>query len=221
MVLRAKESEGEAYRNNLDTLIRTYWRPVYDYLRRKWGKSNEDSKDLTQAFFADLLGRPFLERVSPEKGRFRTFLLSCLKNFLHKQHDAKQALKRGGGKTPIPLDFVDAAEPVDARTPEEAFERSWEQAVVRETVRRLQGVYEKEDRGNYFTVFRKYDLEGDARVSYAAVAKELRIRESDVTNFLSHARTRFRDLARDVVRDSLSDEGQLSGEMKHLFGAQE
>ncbi len=102
LVLRAREGVANG-RESLEDLVRIYWKPVYAHVRRHWGKTNEDSKDLTQAFFADLLTRPFLARVTPEAGSFRTFLRRCLENFLRNRHDADRALKRGGGTDLLPL----------------------------------------------------------------------------------------------------------------------
>lgn len=223
LVLGAKESAGKDYRENLEALIRTYWKPVYSYLRRKWGNSNEDAKDLTQSFFADLLGRPFLAGVAPEKGTFRSFLLACLRNFLRDRHDAEIALKRGGGRSIASLDFISGTvvEPEDATTPEDLFARAWEQTVVQEAIARLREACLREKREVDFAVFEAYDLSQDAEASYASVAHKLGISESDVTNRLFQIRRRFRAAVEDVVRDSVSDETQLSEELRSLFGMKE
>src|SRR5436309_1791612 len=92
LILNARESDGDEYRRHLESLIRLYWRPVYSYLRRKRGRRVEDAKDLTQSFFTFLLGRPFLDGVDPSKGRFRTYLLACLQNFLLNEADRERAL---------------------------------------------------------------------------------------------------------------------------------
>ena len=222
LVLAARSAEGDAYRGHLEELIRTYWKPVFGYVRRKWGKSNEDSKDVTQAFFADLLERPFLSGVAPEKGRFRTFLLTCLQNFVHKRHAAEQAIKRGGGRAPVSLEFISpdavGSDVPDAATPEEAYARMWEQEVVAAAVRRLREAYEGEGRKLYFSLFQAYDLETDGEVSYAELAERFGISATDVTNHLHHARTRFRGVVRSVVRDSLDEDADLPDELQFLFG---
>lgn len=223
LVLGAKESAGKDYRESLEALIRIYWKPVYSYLRRKWGSSNEDAKDLTQSFFADLLGRSFLSGVAPEKGTFRSFLLACLRNFLRDRHDAESALKRGGGRPIASLDFVsgNVIEPEDATTPEDLFARAWEQTVVQEAVGRLRDACAREKREIDFAVFEAYDLSQDSEVSYASVARTLGIGESDVTNRLFQVRRRFRAAVEEVVRDSVSDEAQLTEELRSLFGMRE
>src|SRR5262245_10368071 len=114
-ILQAREGDRE----NLGMLIRTYWKPVYAYIRNGWGKSNEDAKDLTQAFFTGRIGRPFLADVGPGKGRFRSFLRACLKNFLSNEEKRRQALKREGRLPPLSLNALEheipgSLDPVDA-----------------------------------------------------------------------------------------------------------
>lgn len=108
VVLSAGQPQSPQAAQALETLCRTYWYPLYAYVRRR-GYGPEDAQDLTQAFFADLLGRDFLRNVAQEKGRFRSFLLACLNHFLSDQRDRAQAAKRGQGQPPISLD-ADLAE---------------------------------------------------------------------------------------------------------------
>src|SRR6185295_3791790 len=125
VVLKAKNHHREA----LEELIKTYWKPVYVYIRR-WGYPSEESKDLSQGFFSELLERDFLRGVSPEKGKFRTFLLTVLKRYLINESERKRAQKRGGGKAQLSLDFTRAERdftimPVSDETPERSFNRQW------------------------------------------------------------------------------------------------
>src|SRR5205809_2984623 len=125
LVLRAKDHERDA----LEVLIKIYWKPVYVYIRR-WGYPSEESKDLSQGFFSELLERDFLRGVSPEKGRFRTFLLTVLKRYLINESERKRAQKRGGGKAVLSLDFTRAERDftimhVTDETPERSFNRQW------------------------------------------------------------------------------------------------
>jgi RNA polymerase sigma-70 factor (ECF subfamily) len=223
MILQSKEADEETCRVNLERLVRTYWKPAYGYIRRKWGKSNEDAKDLTQAFFADLFNRPFLEHVSPEKGRFRTFLRTCLENFLRNEYDRGTALKRGGDKTIISLDFISpdgraSIDPPDNQTPEEIFDREWEKAAFQAALKTLEEKYGEEGRPNYHRVFQIYYLNPKEKVSYGDVAKKLGIKETDVTNYLNHARSRFGAILEEIVRETVSEEALVHEEMAHLFG---
>src|SRR5262245_21252356 len=125
VVLRAKDHSRDA----LEELIKTYWKPVYIYIRR-WGYPSEESKDLCQSFFAELLERDFLKGVSREKGRFRTFLLTVLKRYLINESERTRAQKRGGGKPLMSLDYSRAERdftimPVSDETPEKSFNRQW------------------------------------------------------------------------------------------------
>ncbi len=223
LILQSKEGDEGSTRRNLEPLIQIYWKPVYGYIRRKWGKSNEDSKDLTQAFFVDLLNRPFLDNVSPEKGLFRTFLRTCLENFLRNEYDRESTKKRGGDKKKFSLDFINpdgtgSIDPEDSQTPEELFDREWEKAAFQTALDTLEYKYAEEGRPNYYRVFRIYYLNRTEKVSYAKVAKDLGIKETDVTNYLTHARSRFGEVLEEIVRDTVSEDAQVHEEMAHLFG---
>ncbi len=222
MVLGARDGEAVGYRENLGTLIRTYWRPVYSFLRRRWGLSNENAKDATQGFFAHVVQFSTISAVDPEKGSFRAYLLACLRNFQHNQHDADAAQKRGGGRPMLSLEFIRAeggdVESPTARTPEEGFDRCWEQTVVREAIGRMKATYESERRPEYFNVFEAYDLTEDRETSYSGLAEKFGIGVTDVTNYIAHARRRFRSLVEEIVRDSVSDPAELTEELRRLFG---
>jgi RNA polymerase sigma-70 factor (ECF subfamily) len=218
IILRARDTNGAERRESLEQLIRIYWRPLYAYLRKKWNKNNEDAKDLTQAFFADLLREPVLQGVEPEKGRFRTFLLVRLRNFMLNEKEAESALKRGGGEPLLPLETEgDWLNSSDNLTPEEIFDQEWERAIVHKAIRELREAYAQEKREVYFQVFKAYDLESDSQESYAALAVRLGIKETDVINYLSHARRRLRQLAAAIVRDSVESDSEVEPEILHLF----
>ncbi len=219
LVLAARDAADADRRRCLDELIRVYWKPVYGFIRRAWRREREDAKDLTQAFFADLLERPFIEGASREGGRFRTYLRSCLRNFLSNDHDARKALKRGGGTPPIPLDFIrgDETEPENGPSPEELFDRDWSRAVLAEAVNRLRALYDKEGRPAYFAVFEK-TVDADT-ISYEKIAADTGLSRSDVSNYLLHARARFREIVRDLVEGSVDPGEDWQSEFARLFGA--
>jgi RNA polymerase sigma-70 factor (ECF subfamily) len=142
LVLAARDGTAGEARLALDSLCEAYWYPLYAYVRRR-GHDPEDSRDLTQAFFADLLGRDFLDAVDRSKGRFRSFLLASLENFLSHARDKERALKRGGaaGLLPLRLDTDTAEaryrqEPVDRLTPELVFERRWSRGRITPPIER-------------------------------------------------------------------------------------
>src|SRR5882672_578839 len=109
----------------METLATRYWKPVYHFLRMSYSKSNEDAKDLTQAFFTWLLERDLLLRYDSERSSFRTFLKGILRNFAGNEHQALQRLKRGGGLKLVPIDLADAGLAASGTDPDQAFDRSW------------------------------------------------------------------------------------------------
>jgi RNA polymerase sigma-70 factor (ECF subfamily) len=131
----------DGFRGALDELLSGYWKPVYFFVRRR-GHDVEAAKDLTQSFFAKLMERRFLERVSPELGRFRTFLLTSLTRFLSDERDRDGAIKRGGG-----FDFVRAEAELASTdpSPDKAFHRAWARDVVQRAVKRLAAELTPED----------------------------------------------------------------------------
>ena len=138
----------------LEELCRTYWFPLYAYVRRR-GHTKEDAEDLTQAFFARFLGKNYLAGLSAEHGRFRAFLLAALKHFLINEWEKSQRQKRGGGVTPLSLDWQTAdtqfqiaatAEP----SPDKAFDREWAVALLAKVIERLQAECEKDGRAKQF-----------------------------------------------------------------------
>ena len=140
VVLKAGSGDTTGCREALSALCETYWYPVYAFVRRS-GASAEDAEDLTQAYFARFLEKRFLDDVRPERGRFRSFLLVSVRNFLHNERDRERAQKRGGGQRPLPLHGEEGEvryerEPVDAVTPEVLFERAWVRAGARPGPRR-------------------------------------------------------------------------------------
>ena len=128
LVLAAGDSQDSSSREALATLCQTYWYPVYVYIRR-CGYERDDAEDLAQGFFTQLLEGNSLKAPTPERGRFRSFLLASVRHFLANERDREQAKKRGGGKSIISLDFDRAEmrplEPAYPMTPETIFERRW------------------------------------------------------------------------------------------------
>src|SRR5688572_4714851 len=141
VVLAARDGVSPQAAQALEKLCRTYWYPLYAYVRRK-GHSREDAQDLTQGFFAHVLQRDFLENVGPQKGRFRSFMLAALNHFISDQWDKARAEKRGGGQTFISLDDHNAeelylAEPDSNLTAERMFEQRWALTLLAQALTRL------------------------------------------------------------------------------------
>ena len=157
VVLTAAHSNTTQAHDALAKLCQTYWHPLYTYVRRR-GYSPEDAEDLTQGFFAALLERKAVATVSPDKGRFRSFLLASLNHFLSDEWDKARALKRGGGKvvsfdTQTAETWLDQV-PSENLTPEKAFELRWAITLLEQVYRRLENEHRKQGKAESFEVFR-------------------------------------------------------------------
>src|SRR5687767_8359858 len=169
MVLHAGLEDSPRRDTALERLCRTYWYPIYYFIRRR-GHDSHQAQDLTQGFFERFLQKNYLADVSAEKGRFRTFLLSCVQHFLANEHDRSQALKRGGGVTPLSLDERDDEgrfqfEPRDELTPEKAFERRWVEAVLESVLTRLRDECNEAGHEDRFERLKAYLVEDKDRKS--------------------------------------------------------
>lgn len=210
-----------------DALVRSYWRPVYLYVRLRGGHAAQDAQDLTQEFFARAFEREYLERYDPAKARFRTFLRTCLDGFLANQRQCRSRLKRGGAVAVLPIDAasVDAAlaacAPVDGSDPEIWFHREWVRGLFADALAALQRRCDDAGHARAFAVFRRYDVEeADAapRLTYAALAQELGMRVTDVTNELAWARRAFREIVLEHLRRICGSDDEFRAEARELFG---
>lgn len=212
VVLRAKDHSQDA----LEELIKTYWKPVYIYIRR-WGYPSEEAKDLCQGFFADLLERDFLKGVSKEKGRFRTFLLTVLKRYLINESERKRAQKRGGGKAVLSLDYTRAERdftimPTTDETPERSFNRQW----ALESMARALSALARELEPATFDAIKPHLAGGPA---YEETAKKLGISVVRLNNLIHRTRKRYRELLRAEIAGSLSDPAEADEEVRNLLDA--
>jgi len=214
-----RKSDAEA-RSALEELCRTYWYPLYAHVRRR-GHSKEDAEDLTQAFFARLLEKNPFDGLAPELGRFRSFLLAALKNFLANEWDKSRAQKRGGGSMPISLDWQDAEsryqiEPADHLSPDKLYDRAWALTLLERVMRRL----ELENSGNASFLRLKPCLAADKRaIDYSAVSGELGISENAVRVAAHRLRRQYRELLRAEIAETLAVPEQLEEELQALYQA--
>ena len=204
----------------LEMLCRTYWPPLYAFIRRR-GRSPEEAKDLTQEFFARFLKRNDLTATSPEKGRFRSFLLAVLKHFLANEWHREQCQKRGGGRVAISLDAepVEARyqiEPVETATPETVFERQWAFTVLDQTMSRLQEEYASAGKRDVFELL-KETLSGQKRTApRAELAARCGISVGAVDVAVHRLRRRYGELLRDVIAHTVSQPDEVEEEIRHL-----
>lgn len=210
-----------------DALARSYWRPVYLYVRLQWHYGAEDAQDLTQEFFARAFERQYLARYDASKARFRTFVRTCLDGFLANQGKAAARLKRGGHFIVTAIDFARADAEFASRAgaadsdPEVWFHREWIRALFSDALDALRIRCDEAGHPQAFIVFRRYDVDDDARatrLTYAALARELGMRVTSVTNELSWARREFREIVLDTLRRICASDEEFRAEARDLFG---
>lgn len=216
---------GAASRDALSTLCSSYWYPLYAYARRA-GRTPEDARDLTQGFFARLLEKNDLARADPERGRFRTFLLTAFQHFMANERDRAHALKRGGGALPISIDATAAEtrygrEPADPHSPERMFEREWALALLDRALTRLAAEQAHAGKGRAFEALRPYLTAGSDETRYAEVAAEAGLSDTAVRVAVHRLRRRYGEILRSEVADTLPDgrEVEVEDEIRDLFEA--
>jgi RNA polymerase sigma-70 factor (ECF subfamily) len=223
VVLAAGQRHTPQADGALEELCRTYWFPLYAYVRRR-GHTKADAEDLVQAFFARLLEKNYLANLDSERGKFRAFLLAALKHFLANEWDKARAQKRGGGATNLSLDWQTAdtkfqvaasAEP----SPDKAFDREWALALLARVIERLQQECVAEGKGKLFEQLKTFLMAGGGESAQAAVAKSLDMEEGAVRVAIHRLRKRYRSLLRDEIANTLSDAAMVDEEMRALFGA--
>lgn len=215
----ASERSGPA----LEALCRTYWVPLYAFVRRQ-GHDVHAAQDLTQEFFARLLAGDSLMGVRPAKGRFRSYLLAAMKHFLANEWDRSRALKRGGGCEVFSLDQISeeenrGAEPADAATPDKLFERRWAETVLERVNARLRHEYEAAGQGQRFEALKIYLLGDGEAASYAETARRLSLTESAVKSAIYKLRQRYGEMFRAEVAHTVAEPGEVENEIRWLLSA--
>lgn len=223
LVLRAAQPDDSAARAALETLCRRYWFPLYAFARRRVAAIHE-AQDLTQEFFVRLLEKNSLATASPERGRFRSFLLASLKNFLANEWDRANTQKRGGGHERLSLDWESgesrlSLEPAHADTPEREFERQWALTLLDNVVRHLQGEFASAGKARQFELLKETLTGGRAAVDYSAVAVELSMTEDAARQAVHRLRKRYRELLREEVAATVESNGEVEDEIGRLLAA--
>jgi RNA polymerase sigma factor (sigma-70 family) len=223
VVLAAGSNDSTHARDALETLCRAYWHPVYAFIRRQ-GYGPHDAQDLTQEFFARLLQKNYLGGVDRAKGRFRSFLLVCIKHFLANEWDKAGAQKRGAHPLLIPINFSAAdssrgVEPAEADTADRIFERRWALTLLEKVLGRLRAEYTRDGKAKAFEEL-KSTLTGERRaVPYAEIARRLDISEGAVKVAVYRLRQRYRGLLREEIAHTVSGPEQVEEEIRSLFSA--
>jgi len=225
-VLAVGSPDREERTRAFDTLVAAYWRPVYRCLRARWSLEDDDAQDVTQGFFTTALEKGTLARFDPARGRFRTYLLACLDGYAANERRAARRLKRGGDAKRVPLESEDdegqlrTVEIADAPGLEALFEREWARSLFGLGVAALRERCTGTSREIAFRLFEQYDLEDGAssRPSYATLAAEHGVRETQVTNHLAWARREFRAAVLRKLREITATEEEFRAEAKALLG---
>ena len=229
-VIVGVRSEDVAERERaLDRLCEAYWKPVYKYVRLRWNRSAPDAQDLTQGFFAEMLGRELLNRFDAGKSRLRTYLRLCVDSFVMNEDKAERRQKRGGEIQHLALDFagaeqefasgtIDASAIASPESLEAFFEKEWVRSLFGLAVEDLRALCAKRERDSAFQLFEAYDLEGDDKLSYAQLARQHGLAVTDVTNTLAWARREFRRIALERLREICGSDSEFQRETRAVFG---
>jgi len=223
LVLAAGRGASAEAQEALAALCRTYWYPLYAYVRRQ-GHQPEDAQDLTQAFFARLLEKHYLQAADPERGRFRSFLLTAFKRFLSKERDRERAQRRGGGRKLLPLDFEAGErryglEPANEATAEKVYEQRWALTLLDRVLARLRDEFGQAGKQKEFDCLKVY-LTGEAGTpSHQEVAARLAMTEGAVKVAVHRLRRRYRDLVRDEIAQTVAGPEDVDEELRHLLAA--
>lgn len=215
-ILHDRGGDAAARRALLERLCTAYWEPVFCQARFGWRMSVDDAADATQAFFADLLGREFLEGLDPAKGSLRSFLKAAFANFLRNRKRDARRQKRGGGQVPIALD--DAMRVADpGGDAEEAFDRAWLRLVLARALEVLRARLNDAGRASDWDAFEAYDLATERR-TYKQVAQAQGTTAAEVRHALSRTRALLRELVTRAVTEYVGDEDQAREEVRWILG---
>jgi RNA polymerase sigma factor (sigma-70 family) len=220
LVLAAAERRSSPQAQQaLEVLCQTYWQPLYAYIRRRVADSVE-AQDLTQAFFTEILDKEYLRSVTPQRGRFRAFLLTACQHFLSKHWARARAQKRGGGRQLLSLDCAadKRREPLASdRTPEQEYERQWALTLLATVLGQLEREYIQEGKRKLFATLKPFLLGEHAGLTYAAVARPLGMTEAAVKMAASRLRRRYRNLLRSQIAQTVAGPEAVDDELRHLF----
>ncbi len=222
MVTAGRVSSAEAF-TALESLCRQYWYPIYAFVRRR-GHPPHEAEDLTQGFFADILQRNWLENVGPERGRFRTYLLHCLTNYLTNEWKRELGPQRrpSGGLVPLQIGEAETRyvhEPADEATPEKLFQRRWVATLVDQVKARLRAENAEPGKLLQFVMLESHLADRVERGSMAEIAHALNMSEGAVRVAIHRLRQRFGEILRETVAETIANPGEVDAEIRSLFVA--
>jgi RNA polymerase sigma-70 factor (ECF subfamily) len=221
VVLAARDTASPEADTALAELCRTYWYPLYAFVRRK-GHGPHDAQDLTQAFFARLLEKNYVAQADRERGRFRTYLLAALTHFLADEWDKARRLKRGGDREIISFDAALAEEryrlePIDQLDAAKLYERRWITTLFDQVLARLEQEFRDSGKTELFDGLKSSLIAGDSPLSYAELGTQLGLKEDAVKQAVHRMRRRYRELFREEIAQTVAGPGEVEDELKHIF----
>jgi RNA polymerase sigma-70 factor (ECF subfamily) len=218
VVVAARGAASSASTEALETLCRTYWYPLYAYLRRS-GHQPPDAEDIIQGFFVRFIERQFLSEVDRSKGRFRSFLLAALKHFVEKQRRKEQTLKRGGGFTFVGLEVAEAQYDLELPTalpPEHVYDRSWAQTLIHKARTNLSKEYSAVGKASLWETLQPYLSDEPEGLLYADLAEALRMTTGAVKMAVLRMRRRYGELLRREIGETVSRPEEIDDEIRYL-----
>ncbi|OWK37850.1 hypothetical protein [Fimbriiglobus ruber] len=224
IVLRARRAgDDDDARAALAVLCQRYWYPLYVFVRRK-GIAPERAEDVTQGFFARLIERHALDQAAPARGRFRSFLLAAMQNFLANEWDRETAQKRGGGRAVVSLDVAAGesklgVEPAHELTPEKLFDRAWALQLLEIVLGRLRAEFTDKGKTAEFDALQPFLAGAHADAAYAPAADALGLSRDAVRQAARRLRGRYRELLRAEVADTVGGPDEVDDEIRGLFAA--
>ncbi len=221
LILQARRISDTSARAALEELCRAYWLPVYAFMRRQTRDLHE-AQDLTQGLFASLLSKEAFSDVSPERGRFRSYLLAAAQHFASNERDRRTALKRGGSALPESLDYADvenrlAKELGKVPTAEALFERQWAIALLDQVLNRLRKEYESAERGAVFERLSVHLSKQPGTESLTEIAAQMGMTDEAVRVALHRLRKRYRQILREEIAQTTSSADEIDDEIRQLF----
>ncbi len=220
-MLAAKRSDGFLADAALERLCRSYWPPLYAYLRRD-GYGVQDAQDLTQEFLSRFIQKDWLGRLKDQRGKFRSFLLTFLKHFLSDERDKAGAQKRGGGKIVVSLDDTAAEEcyldaPANGLSPDQIYERRWAQAVMEQALARLREEYQAGGKAALFEQLIEIQPGEHGAASYAEIGARLGLAEGTIASAVHRLRKRHREILRQEIAQTVAREEEIDEEIRNLL----
>jgi RNA polymerase sigma-70 factor (ECF subfamily) len=220
-VVLTAQGQSPAADEALEKLCRTYWWPLYGFVRRQ-GYKPEEAQDLTQGFFALLLERKDFDAVRREKGRLRSYLLVSLKNFLAKAKRRELAVKRGEGRALVPLHELLAREhadlePADTLTADRIFERRWALTLLEQVLTRLENEYRSAGNAKLFDCLKEFLSDEAGRRPQAEAAAELGMTQNALKQAFHRLRQRYRQLLHDEIAQTVAVPGDMEDELRHFI----